>query len=126
MLWVESLRWTSHAEVCDQLAQFLFQTSTIPHPPHPRRDHSRPASVPSRSDVAHLLALIADTTSAPALRRLVDDPAEEEYVRTLALQALARLQADVPLGELLRWLDDRSLWEEVLDYCYLTDLISLF
>src|SRR5207248_333929 len=73
-----------------------------------------------------LLALIAEPASIPCLRRLVSNTTEEQSIRISALQALARLQAGVPLLELRRWLDDRSFWQEHIDYCYLTDLISLF
>jgi hypothetical protein len=119
---VESLRWTSRAGVCDELCQFLAQTCSIPIR---RRDYTRPALVPARSDVARLLALIADDAAVPELQWLVSNAAEDQAIRTTALQALARLQAEVPLPELQQWLDDRSLWQEPLDYCYLTDLISL-
>src|SRR4051794_30078865 len=98
---VESFRWSSRTEVCEQLAQFLFQTCSIPIR---RRDYTRPALVPARSDIARLLALIAEPASVPWLRRLVANTTEEHSVRIQALQGLARLQAEVPLPELRRWL----------------------
>jgi hypothetical protein len=110
MLRPEELIWTTRAEVCAQLAEFLLRT-----PPAPRSVREQaPETEYERIRWVTLLAQLGDHSSVPALRHLRRDHRESRWVHAEALYGLCRLGAVLPTEELRQILEDRSVW----DPCY--------
>src|ERR1051326_6780954 len=107
MLRPEELTWTTRAEVCAQLAEFLLQT-----PPAPcAADAPEAEAEDTRGNAIALLSCLAGPTSIPALRRLLLDRHEARWQREHLVRALKRLKAVLPPEELKALLDDRALWD---------------
>jgi hypothetical protein len=123
MLRPEELTWTSRAEVCAQLAEFVRQT---PPAPCSSCGSLTPAEPDLRLRAAALLATLADESCVPVLRHLLGDRREEQFVRLEVLWALSRLRATLPGGELERLLEDRALWEDAEGYDHLGLPLELF
>ncbi len=133
MSWTDRFCWTSRAELCDQLLQFLFIT-----PPAPLREYDRRTPEEwNRLRVASLLGDVADASCVPGLCRLLLNPSEEQPVRIQTLYGLVRQDElpCLPLSDLAALLHDRELWEDpslrperhsCSDYGWLIPLLSLF
>src|SRR6188768_2321519 len=116
MLPIEAIRWTSRAEVCDTLVQFLRDTPRSPLPPdHPQRCYFRS----HRSEAASLLASLSDAALAPLFREHLLSEREEHTVRVEALRTLREWRVPLPAAELEQLLADRALRGE--ECCFLFD-----
>jgi HEAT repeat protein len=110
MLRLEELGWTTRAEVCAQLAEFLLDT----RPASGSRGRPRSSDEPNRSRVLRLFGHLADDSSVPVLRQILWNRREKRSARFQALEALTRLRARLPLEELQKLLESpfvRSLWD---------------
>jgi hypothetical protein len=107
MLRPEELTWTTRAEVCAQLTEFLLETAPVPR----AADGQEADRDSTRANAIALLACLAEPASVPALRRLLLDRRESKWEREHIVEALSRLGPTLPVEELKELLDDRTLWD---------------
>jgi HEAT repeat protein len=123
MIALKELRWTTRAEVCEQLWQWLLATS-------PTADDvpgQQPESKPDRRDrVAELFATIALESWLPALRQLLRNRHETKWARREACRALVRLRALLPTDEITSLMTELRSGEQERDFHFFAELLPLF
>jgi HEAT repeat protein len=100
---LKELRWTTRAEVCAQLWQYLLATWPVPGDVP---DAKPETGSDGRDRVAELFATIADGTWIPSFKRLLLNRHETYRVRKDAREALRRLRATLSADEIADLLTD--------------------
>jgi hypothetical protein len=119
MVQLQELRWTTRAEVCATLWQWLTQLS-----PELCEPEGQPEEIVEGWRRARALYfLLADETCLPTLRPLLLDRQADRDVRLRACRTLLRLKSTLPTEDLEDLLQDRLLWEGSPD---IKDLAELY
>jgi hypothetical protein len=110
---IDSFRWTSREDACEQLISFLFSTKSTATPtacgargPRAQRDpHDW-----HRTHAAGLLITLATPAIAGPLRRLLLDRAEASWVRIYSARALVAVGEGVSTEELAGLFAEERTW----------------